>query len=117
MPLGTKTAQTDSDAKLRRFFRQKLIDDLCRQVKETQGQIIGTKMGSFVGNDQNTLLYDFMQKKWNKMQKNMKWFQKPFLNDLQCKKTLWTVLNARRLETEAAKCAVDTQQTIVKQTQ
>jgi len=23
---------------------------------------MGTKMGSFVGNDQNTLLYDFMQK-------------------------------------------------------
>jgi len=39
-----------------------LIDDLCRQVKKTQGQIVGTKMGSFVGNDQDTLLYDFMQK-------------------------------------------------------
>jgi len=48
-----------------------LIDDLCRQVKETQGQIVGTKMGSFVGNDQNALLYDFMQKIWNKMQENV----------------------------------------------
>jgi len=39
-----------------------LIDDSCRQVEKTQGQIVGTKMGSFVRNDQNTLLYDFMQK-------------------------------------------------------
>ena len=30
--------------------------------KKTQGQTAGTKMGSFVGTDQNTLLYDFMQK-------------------------------------------------------
>jgi len=40
-----------------------LFDDSCRQVKKPQGQIVGTKVGSFVGNDQNTLLYDFMQKK------------------------------------------------------
>jgi len=44
------------------IFGPKLIDDSCRQVEKTQGQIVGTKMGSFVGNDQNTLLYDFMQK-------------------------------------------------------
>jgi len=43
------------------IFRWKLIDDLCRQVEKTQRQIVGTKMGSSVGNDQNTLLYDFMQ--------------------------------------------------------
>ena len=30
--------------------------------EKTQGQIAGTKMGSIAGNDQNTLLYDFMQK-------------------------------------------------------
>jgi len=28
-----------------------LINDSCRQVEKTQGQIVGTKMGSFVGND------------------------------------------------------------------
>jgi len=37
-----------------------LINDSCRQIKKTQGQIARTKMGSFVGNDHNTLLYDFM---------------------------------------------------------
>jgi len=31
------------------------------KLKKTQGQIVGTKMGSTTGNDQNTLLYDFMQ--------------------------------------------------------
>jgi len=50
---------------------QNLINDSCRQVEKAQGQIVGTKMGSFVGNDQNTLLYDFMQKNWNKMQENV----------------------------------------------
>ena len=59
-PLGTKTTQTDSDAKLRRFCTK--FDQWCKQIEKTQGQIVGTKMGSFVGNDQNTLLYDFMQK-------------------------------------------------------
>ncbi len=44
------------------IFVQNLINDSRRQVEKTQGQIVGTKMGSFVGNDQNTLLYDFMQK-------------------------------------------------------
>ncbi len=48
--------------KTKTIFGQNLINDSCRQVEKTQGQIIGTKMGSFVGNDQNTLLYDFMQK-------------------------------------------------------
>jgi len=32
------------------------------KLKKTQGQIVGTKMGSIAGNDQNTLLYDLMQK-------------------------------------------------------
>ena len=65
MPLGQKRlklTQTDSDAKLRRFFKQNLIYDSCKQTEKTQGQIVGTKMGSFAGNDQNTLLYDFTQK-------------------------------------------------------
>jgi len=55
------------------IFGQNLIDDPRRQVAKTQRQIVGTKMGSSVGNDQNTLLYDFMQKSWNKMQENMQW--------------------------------------------
>ena len=65
MPPRTKTTQTDSDwlkCKTKTIFGQNLINDSCRQVEKTQGQIIGTKMGSFVGNDQNTLLYDFMEK-------------------------------------------------------
>jgi len=44
------------------IFVQSLIYDSCKQTEKTQGQIAGTKMGSFVGNDQNTLLYDLMQK-------------------------------------------------------
>jgi len=44
------------------IFKENLTNDLYRQVEKTQGQIVGTKMGSFVGNDQNTLLCDFMQK-------------------------------------------------------
>jgi len=43
------------------IFGQNLINDSCRQVEKTQRQIVGTKMGSSLGNDQNTLLYDFMQ--------------------------------------------------------
>jgi len=39
-----------------------LTNDSCRQIEKTQGQIVGTKMGSNAGNDQNTLLYDFTQK-------------------------------------------------------
>jgi len=44
------------------IFAQNLINDSCRQVEKTQGQIVGTKMGSTARNDQNTLLCDFMQK-------------------------------------------------------
>ena len=56
------------------FFRQKLINDPYRQIERTQRQIVRTKMGSSAGNDQNTLLYDFMQKIGIKMQENMQWF-------------------------------------------
>jgi len=49
------------------IFVQNLIDDSCKQIEKTPGQIVGTKMGSFVGNDQNTLLC----KSWNKMEENM----------------------------------------------
>jgi len=51
-----RPTQTDSDAMLRLFFGQNLINDLCRQVEKTQRQIVRTKMDSSVGNDQNTLL-------------------------------------------------------------
>jgi len=44
------------------FFKQNLTNDSCKQIEKTQGQTVGTKMGSIAGNDQNTLLYDFMQK-------------------------------------------------------
>ena len=44
------------------IFRQRFTDDSRRQIEKTQRQIVGTKMGSSVGNDQNTLLYGFMQK-------------------------------------------------------
>ncbi len=44
------------------IFVQNLIKDSCKQIEKTQGHIAGTKMGSSVGNDQNTLLYDLMQK-------------------------------------------------------
>ena len=56
-----KLTQADSDADTSGFV-QNLINDSCRQIKKTQGQIVGTKRSSFVGNDQNTLLYDLMQK-------------------------------------------------------
>jgi len=58
-------AQTDSDrlrCRTKMIFVQSLIYDSCKQIEKAQGQIARTKMGSFVGNDQNTLLYDFMQK-------------------------------------------------------
>jgi len=51
-----------------------LINDSCRQVEKTQGQIVGTKMGSFVGNDQNTLFVGLYAKNWNEMQENMQRF-------------------------------------------
>jgi len=65
MPLGAKTTQTDSDrlrCKTKMIFVQNLINDSCKPIEKTQGQIVGTKTGSFAGNDQNILLYDFMQK-------------------------------------------------------
>jgi len=62
MPLGAKMTQTASDAKLTWFLNRILTNNLYRQVEKSQGQTAGTKMGSYVGNDQNTLLYDFMQK-------------------------------------------------------
>ena len=61
MPLGQKRLRlTQMQTKM--IFVQNLINDSCKQFEKTQGQIVGTKMGSLVGNDQNTLLYDFMQK-------------------------------------------------------
>ena len=60
------------------IFGQNLIDDPCRQVEKTQRQIVGTKMGSFVGNDQNTLLYDFMQKIGMECRKICNGFRNPF---------------------------------------
>jgi len=77
------------------IFRQNLINDSCRQVEKTQGQIVGTKMGSSVGNDQNTLSYDFMQKAGIKCRKTcnglrdpFKWLvmQKNILGGFKCKK-------------------------------
>ena len=52
MPLGQKRlelTQTDSDAKLRRFFVQNLINGLCRQTEKTQGQTAGTENGFLRG--------------------------------------------------------------------
>jgi len=60
------------------IFGQNLINYPCRQVEKTQGQIVGTKMGSFVGNDQNTLLYDLMQKIGIKCRKICNSFRNPF---------------------------------------
>ncbi len=61
MPLGQKRLRL-TQMQIKVIFVQNLISGLCKQTEKTQGQIVGTKMGSFVGNDQNTLLYDFMQK-------------------------------------------------------
>jgi len=44
MPLGAKTTQTDSDAKLDDFV-QILINDSWKQIEKTQGQIAGTGNG------------------------------------------------------------------------
>ncbi len=41
-------------------FVQNLTNKLRRQVEKDSKQMQGLKMGSSVGNDQNTLLYDFM---------------------------------------------------------
>ena len=61
MPLGQKRLRL-TQMQIKMILVQNLIKDLCKQIDKTQGQIAGLKMGSFVGNDQNTLLYDFMQK-------------------------------------------------------
>jgi len=64
MPLGQNGSGwlklTQMQTKM--FFKQNLTNDSCKQIEKTQGQTVGTKMGSIAGNDQNTLLYDFMQK-------------------------------------------------------
>ena len=98
------------------IFGQKLTDDLCRQIEKTQRPIVGTKMGSSVGNDQNTLLYNFMQKFGIKYGKNMQCVQK-FSNDLQCKNILDGFICKKNLETETVPCAFEAQQKTVKQTQ
>ena len=56
-------------------------------------------MGSTAGNDQNTLLYDFYAKIWNKMQENVQWFQK--LSN--ARKTLWMAINARKFKDRNSK--------------
>jgi len=61
MPLGQKRLRL-TQMQIKMIFVQNLINDSCKRIEKTQGQIVGTKMGSFVGNDQNTLLYDLMQK-------------------------------------------------------
>ena len=68
------------------------------------GTNVGTKMGSFVGNDQNTLLYDFMQKIGIKCRKICNGLRDPF-KWLVMQKTLWVVLNARKLEIVIAQYA------------
>jgi len=60
------------------IFVQNLINDSCRQVEKTQGQIVGTKMGSFVGNDQNTLFVGFYAKNGIKCRKMCNGFGNPF---------------------------------------
>jgi len=60
MPLGQKRLRL-TQTQIKMIFVQNLIYDSCKQTEKTQGQIVGAKMGSFAGNDQNTLLYDFMQ--------------------------------------------------------
>jgi len=71
---GTKMTQTDSEAELTWFLNRILTNDLYRQVEKTQRQMQGFEMCSIAGNDQNTLLYDFMQKIGIRMQENMQWF-------------------------------------------
>ena len=71
MPLGAKMTQTDSDADTNGFV-QNLTNKLHRQVEKDSKTDEGLKMGSIAGNDQNTLLYDFMQKIEIKCRKNCK---------------------------------------------
>ena len=60
-------------------------------------------MGSFVGNDQNTLLYDFMQKKIGiKCRKICNGFRN-FQMICNARKTLWMALYARGLKTAVVK--------------
>jgi len=44
------------------IFVQNGLMIYANKLKRLRGKLQGLKMGSFVGNDQNTLLYDFMQK-------------------------------------------------------
>jgi len=62
MPSGTKMTQTDSDAKLRWFLDRNWLMVLIDKLKDSGTNCRGSKMGSCVGNDQNALLHDFMQK-------------------------------------------------------
>jgi len=82
-----------------------LINDSCRQVEKTQGQIVGPKMGFFVGNDQNTLLYDFMQKAGIKCRKTCNDFRNLFKWLVMQKNTL----DASELAIETLKRAVEAQ--------
>jgi len=66
------------------------------------GTNVGTKMGSFVGNDQNTLLYDFMQKFGIKCEKICNAFRN-FQMTCNARKTLWTALYAIELRTAVVK--------------
>jgi len=59
-------------------------------------------MGSTAGNDQNTLLYDFMQKFGIKCKKMYNWFRN-FQMTCNARKALWMALNARKLKTAVVK--------------
>jgi len=61
MPLGQKRLRL-TQMQLKMNFVQIWINDSWKQIEKTQGQIVGTKMGSFVGNDQNTLFVWFYAK-------------------------------------------------------
>ena len=59
-------------------------------------------MGSFVGNDQNTLLYDFMQKIGIKCRKTCNSLRNLF-NDLQCKKNTLDGFTCKRIKDSSSK--------------
>ena len=61
MPLGQKRLRL-TQMRTKTIFVQNSINDSWKQLKRLRDKLQGLKMGSFVGNDQNTLLYDFMQK-------------------------------------------------------
>jgi len=65
-PLGVRTTQTNSNADKKMILMRSWINDLYRQAGKTQRQMQGLKMGSIAGNDQNTLLCNFMKKVLNK---------------------------------------------------